>query len=167
MKRTIALMLSASLFLVACATAPTLYGPKNKDGIGFAEQKIESNRFTITFSGGTDASPLEVEKLALRRAAEMTIENNHTLFHVISKSTQRVGGHDNKGTNVGVSAGGGSRGSGVGVGIGFDLTPTRKSYETYLEILTSDKMLDTVSQDMVYNARSVLDASTLDQVVTE
>lgn len=146
------------LLLAACSTANTVYGPIDKSGIGFQEQKIESNRYSVVFTGDTDAPSSLVEKYALRRAAEITLDNGADWFRVASKSTYKVGGSSNRGTNVGVSAGGGSRGySGVGVGIGIDLTPDRSSFESRLEILTGVGDLPTEDKDTLYDAKSVLE----------
>ncbi|ACT59437.1 CC0125/CC1285 family lipoprotein [Hirschia baltica] len=149
--------------LVACASPSTVYAPMSKNGIGYQDQKIESNRFSVVFTGANDAPSLAVEKLALRRAAEITLENNHDWFRLVSKSTYQVGGRENNGTQIGVSAGGGSRGfSGVGVGIGFDLTPPSKSFESRLEIITGNELSPTDSEDLVYDARSILENSVQD-----
>lgn len=160
MSRISAVIIASTLMLAACATPTTVYAPANNSGIGFQDQKIESNRFSVIFTGDTDASMLEVEKLALRRAAEVTLANNASWFRVVTRSTDLIGGSKNRGTNVGVSAGGSSRGySGVGVGIGIDLTPTRKAYETRLEILTGSDLKPTTDEDMVYDAKSILESA--------
>ncbi|MFC7290452.1 CC0125/CC1285 family lipoprotein [Hirschia litorea] len=166
MLRKLALSLACASFLTACATPVTTYTPANKDGVGFADMKIESNRFNVVFTGDTDASQLEVENFALRRAAEITLDQNATWFRVVTKTSDIIGGTQNRGTSVGVSGGSGSRGGGVGVGIGFDLTPDRKAYQSRLEIITGSGPKPDGAEGRIYDAQSVIDTSSTNSTVS-
>ncbi len=160
MFRKIAVSIVCTSMLAACATPSTTYTPVDKSGIGFQDMKIESNRFNVVFTGDTDASQLEVENFALRRAAEITLDQKETWFRVVNKASDIIGGSQNRGTSVGVSGGSGSRGGGVGVGIGFDLTPDRKAYQSRLEIITGSGPKPAGAEGVIYDAQSVLDTST-------
>ena len=73
MKRLTLLTLAASaLALTACASlAP--YGPQaGPNGQGYAEQRIESNRFRVTYRGV--GAPGPVADMALLRAADLTVQ---------------------------------------------------------------------------------------------
>ena len=77
-----------SLTLVACATS-TPYAPANdRNGYGFAEQRIEDNRFRITFRGNSLTDRETVENFLLFRAAELTLQNNFDYFVVIEGDTE-------------------------------------------------------------------------------
>lgn len=74
-----------SLSLVACATT-TPYQPLQK-GEGYAEQKIESNRYRVTFNGNFRTNKQTVENYMLYRAAELTLSNGGTYFVVADRNT--------------------------------------------------------------------------------
>jgi hypothetical protein len=76
-----------ALALAACTT-PTVYAPmQHADGPGFAETRIEADRWRITFRGGSDAGPERVADLALLRAAQLTLQQGYDWFRV----TERFG----------------------------------------------------------------------------
>src|SRR5688572_15407508 len=138
MKRLVILSLAAStLALTACASlAP--YGPqRGPGGQGFAEQRIESDRYRVTYNGV--GAPGPVADYALLRAADLTTQSGYDWFEV----TQRwIDGRADSagGVRPSVSIGGGSsrygpyRASGVGVGVGIDISGPQPT-STTLEIV--------------------------------
>ena len=154
---TLPLVAAAGLALSACASlAP--YGPQaGPGGQGYAEQRIESNRFRITYNGVGAAGP--VADMALLRAAELTTAEGHDWFEV----TQRWidGRPDSAGgmrPSVSIGAGSGRYGgysaSGVGVGVGINLSgPSATS--TTLEVVMGDGPRP--DRPNAYDARSVQD----------
>lgn len=82
----LALAALATVGLAACATT-TPYQPL-KDGQGYAEQKIESNRYKVTFSGNSSTSKQTVENYLLFRAAEVTLANGYDYFVVADRDTE-------------------------------------------------------------------------------
>jgi len=79
-------LLLLSVALAACATV-TLYQPLH-DGYGYAEQKIEGARYRVSFAGN-DLTPRQaVENYLLYRAAELTLEQGHDYFVMVSPSTE-------------------------------------------------------------------------------
>lgn len=141
MIRTLAIAVSA-LSLSACASlAP--YGPQGgPGGQGYAEQRIESDRYRVTYNGV--GAPGPVADLALLRAADLTLEQGYDWFEV----TQRYvdGRPDSAGglrpslsVGYGSSSGryGGFRysGSSTGVGVGLNFSgpsPTSTMLEVRL-----------------------------------
>ncbi len=141
MIRTLAIAVSA-LSLSACASlAP--YGPQGgPGGQGYAEQRIESDRYRVTYNGV--GAPGPVADLALLRAADLTLEQGYDWFEV----TQRYvdGRPDSAGglrpslsVGYGSSSGryGGYRysGSSTGVGVGLNFSgpsPTSTMLEVRL-----------------------------------
>lgn len=132
------LLLSAAiaLSLAACTTPPTVYQPAaTSEAIGWRATKIENDRYRVSFRANADLKGPQVEDMALRRAAEITLADGYQWFRVVNRNTEQVDGRRGGGTSVGVGGSSGSYGSGVGVGIGFDLSPDSRKYETQLEIL--------------------------------
>lgn len=143
------------LALTACVSPPTVYGPATTaDTMGWRQTKIETDRYRVSFRANPDLKAQQVEDLALRRAAEITLQDGYEWFRVVTRNTELVGGRPNGGTSVGVGGSSGSFGSGVGVGIGLDLSPDTRKYETAMEILLGRgaKPADTDA----YEARAVL-----------
>jgi predicted small lipoprotein YifL len=107
--------------LAACATTPPTYGPApSSNAAGYSETQIESNRYFVTYRapGATEASTLE--DYALRRAAELTLQNGREWFWVDRRSVDDEAPRG--GPSVGVGVGGGSWGGsgGVGASVGFN-----------------------------------------------
>jgi hypothetical protein len=163
MKRlTLPLIAAAGLALSACASlAP--YGPQSSPGgQGYTEQRIESDRFRITYYGV--GAPGPVADLALLRAAELTLAQGHDWFEVTQRWTD--GRPDSAGglrPSVGVGYGSGrSSGrygsyssSGVGVGVGLNFSgPSPTS--TTLEVIMGDGARP--DRPNAYDARGVQDS---------
>ncbi len=120
----------------ACVTAVP-YGPAAKDGAkGYLVQPIESNRFRVSYRDN-DAETARTR--ALRRAAEITVENSAEWFQIVGayddqKNASRSGGSS---VSVGGSTGSYGRSSvGVGLGIGFPLGGSSTPTTHVLEIIT-------------------------------
>jgi hypothetical protein len=138
MKRLTLLTLAASaLALSACASlAP--YGPQmGPNGQGYAEQRIESNRWRVTYRGV--GAPGPVADMALLRAADLTVQNGFDWFEVTQRWTD--GRRDSAGglrPSVLIGAGSSRYGryssSGVGVGVGLDLSGPQPT-STVLEVV--------------------------------
>ncbi|MGH7026760.1 CC0125/CC1285 family lipoprotein [Brevundimonas sp.] len=159
MKRlTFSLIAVSALALTACASLAS-YGPQQgARGQGFSEQRIESNRFRVTYNGV--GAPGPVVDRALFRAAQLTVDQGYDWFEV----TQRWidGRPDSAGgvrPSVSIGAGssryGGYRSSGVGVGLGFDLSGPQPTSTTLEIVMGRGAKPD--SPD-AYDARRVQDA---------
>lgn len=81
---------AATLALAACATA-TPYQPAGFNGQrgGYAEQRIEENRFRVGFAGNSVTSRETVETYLLFRAAELTVQNGYDWFAATDRDTDR------------------------------------------------------------------------------
>ncbi|KAK0351560.1 hypothetical protein LTR94_024463 [Friedmanniomyces endolithicus] len=126
------------LALGGCASlAP--YGPQQaRGGQGYSDQKIESNRFRVTYDGV--GAPGAVADFALVRAADLTTEQGFDWFEITQSWTDgRPGGAGGVRPNVSIGAGSGRYGgysaSGVGVGLGLNFSgpsPTSTSIEVVM-----------------------------------
>ena len=91
LRRTpIALALVGALALGACATA-TPYQPAGYNGQrgGYSEQRLESDRFRVSFAGNSVTSRDQVEMSLLLRAAELTVEQGYDWFQTVDRATDR------------------------------------------------------------------------------
>ena len=104
-----------ALALAACTT-PTVYAPMARPGTsGYAETRIQSDRYRITFRGGSDASRNRVSDLALLRAAQIATEQGYDWFRI----AQRYGEvSPPKGPILSIGGGTSSYGRGGGVDVG-------------------------------------------------
>ena len=161
MKRLTILAIAASTAALAACASLAPYGPQAAPGgQGYAEQRIESDRYRVTYRGV--GAPGPVADLALLRAATLTTEQGYDWFEV----TQRyIDGRPDSagGIRPSLSIGGGSssygryRSSGVGVGLGLDLSGPQPT-STVLEIrLGRGQKPD---RPEAYDAREVRDALT-------
>ncbi len=156
------LIAAAGLTLSGCASlAP--YGPQHAPGgQGFAEQRIETNRYRVTYSGV--GAPGPVADFALLRAAEVTLQGGYDWFEVtqrwIDGRPDSAGGmRPSVDVGYGSSSYGGRYGgyssSGVGLGVGLNFTgPSPTS--TTLEIVTGNGAKP--DRPDAYDARGVQDA---------
>ena len=93
-----------AMALAACATATPYQSAgvaRGAGGFGYGEQRIETNRYAISFNGNALTERDKVENYLLYRASELTLEQGYDYFIVAKRAT------DNK-TSV-VPFGGSSR----------------------------------------------------------
>lgn len=86
MCRTI--LVSLLLALLAACGHPTFYQPAT-DGYGFVEQRLEANRYRVTFRGNSITPLPVVENYLLYRAAEITLQNGFDYFAIADKKTDK------------------------------------------------------------------------------
>ena len=136
MKRLIA-VLALGVALAACTSGPTRYIPAlDGNDMGYREQRLEQERYRISFRANPDLMAAEVEDMALRRAAELAIQNGYQWFQVVTRMTDVVGGSQTAGgPTIGIGGSSGSYGSSVGLGLGFNLGGDTRQYEATLEVL--------------------------------
>lgn len=145
MKRfTLPLIAAAALSVSACASLAPYGAQTGPGGQGYSEQRIENDRYRVTYYGV--GAPGPVADFALLRAAELTTQEGRDWFEV----TQRwIDGRPDSAGGVRPSVGvgyGSSRydgrygrysSSGVGVGVGLNFSgPSPTS--TTLEIIMGD-----------------------------
>jgi uncharacterized membrane protein YgcG len=123
---------SLALLLAACATS-TPYQPAQK-GLGYFDQKLESNRYRVSFTGSPRTSRETVENYVMYRAAELTLQNGYDYFVVADRQTQSV---PSSGSGLGFGFGLGSFGSsgGYSVGVGSDGGSGSAQYSSQADIL--------------------------------
>ena len=156
MKRlAIALTGLSALALSACASLAPYGAQMGPNGQGFSEQRIESNRYRVSYNGVGAAG--RVADWALLRAADLTTEQGYDWFEVTQSWTDgRPGGAG--GVRPSVSIGGGSSryggysASGVGVGVGLNFSGPQPTSTTLEVVLGRGQKPD---RPNAYDARSV------------
>jgi hypothetical protein len=73
--------------LAACVTA-TPYQPAQPRGFGYSEERLDQNKFRVTFRGNSLTKRETVEDYLLYRAAELTLQNGFSHFLVIGRDTE-------------------------------------------------------------------------------
>lgn len=147
-------LLGLMIALGACASSAPYKPAQSDTAIGYRAYPIEETRWRVTYRGGTpDAS----SDMALRRAAEVTLENGYEWFDVVYRDSERDTAA-RSGSRISI---GGATGSGGGVslggGIGFGLgSASSGNAWTSLEILLGRGPKP--DKPSVYDARAVLAA---------
>lgn len=90
MFKTSLLAAVTALALTACAT-PTAYAPAGSSGQfgGFTEQRLQNDRYAVSFSGNSVTSRDTVEMYLLYRSAELTLESGYDWFETDYRTTDR------------------------------------------------------------------------------
>jgi hypothetical protein len=78
-------LLIAALILTACVT-PTPYQAAGPN-YGYSEQRLDQNKFRVTFKGNSLTKRETVEDYLLYRAAELTRQNGYSHFLMASRDT--------------------------------------------------------------------------------
>ena len=85
------MLIGAGLGLAGCETA-TPYQPLERGTAqtgGFTDQKVETDRFRVTFQGNSLTSRQTVETYLLYRAASLTVEQGFDWFETVDRHTER------------------------------------------------------------------------------
>ena len=79
----------AGLFiLAACASAPDYREASSDRGSGYSESRIETNRYIVSYRLNSN-DYTRARELALRRAAELTLESGFDTFELVTESSDR------------------------------------------------------------------------------
>lgn len=80
-------VLALAVALTGCATTTAYQAKAPNSTQGFADTKLEDNRYRISFSGNTVTSRETVETYLLYRAAELTLAQGFDTFLVVDRHT--------------------------------------------------------------------------------
>jgi hypothetical protein len=84
--------LAGTTALAACSSGPTPYQPASAAGAyerGYAETKIENDRYRISFKGNSLTDRETVENYLLYRAAELTLQSGYDTFTIVNRDTDK------------------------------------------------------------------------------
>jgi len=124
-----------SLLVLAACTTPTPYETVAENDYGYSEQKVEDNRYRVTFAGNSATKRETVENYLLYRAAELTVANGFTYFHIANQNTDKSTNYQSSGPSVGVFGGRSRGGFGWRIGSDFDLRENESRYTAIAMIL--------------------------------
>ena len=79
----------ALVFIVAGCETSTPYAPAGASGYGFSDQRIERNRYRITFRGNSLTDKDTVETYLLFRAAELAVQSGYDYFTLVESDTEK------------------------------------------------------------------------------
>jgi hypothetical protein len=152
------------LAAVAACSYPTPYQPATTEkGEGYTTQRIEQNRFRISFRGNSVTSRQTVDTYMLYRAAEVTLQNGGDYFLVVNKDVDKNTGYESYGDDLAWGWGGGwgwrhhGFGGFGGYGGGYDYTRPINTYDAIADIVTN-KGQKPANNPYAYDAREVLNA---------
>ena len=137
------------LALAACATA-TPYQPLSGD-TGYTEQRLEANRYRVSFAGNSSTPRETVETYLLYRAAELTLDNQYDWFTLSARDTEAAPAKSGFSFGIGGFSGGSHSGVGLGVGTG---TPRTPEYSNSAEVVMY-KGTKPDNDPHAYNAREL------------
>lgn len=135
MYRLLVPLLTGALLLAGCATA-TPYQPV-KRGYGYSEQRLEADRYRVSFFGNNRTAYDTVTNYVLYRAAEVTLDNAYDHFVIIDRSTQgqaQAGGGPNVGIGLGGIRFGGNSAFGISVGTSTSVGNSGDAYRATADI---------------------------------
>lgn len=160
MPRTLRYALSVllpMLVLAGCAS-PTPYRPLT-GGYGYSEQKIESNRYRVFFSGNSETPLTTIQNYLLYRAAQVTLAQGKDYFVIVDRVVQPEYSGDygpEVGGFFGHGFGWGGSGFGFGTGVGFGTGgPILTDYSAYADIVLYSGPKP-ANNPRAYDAREVL-----------
>ena len=155
------LLIAAASLLAACVTATPYRAAEHEHDYGYQQQKIEQDRYRLSFAGNSSTSRQTVENYLLYRAAELTLEQGKDYFIVIKSDTEK--NTEQHSTVVGAPSFhfgyGHHRGYGHhhSYGVGFNIINTNYSdYQAFGVILLKAGKKPADNHD-AYDARQVLE----------
>jgi hypothetical protein len=80
--------LALAVALSACATVNPYHPAARPGGYGYSEQRLETDRFRISFQGDTATKRPEVENYLLFRSAEVTLQSGYDYFVVTNRANE-------------------------------------------------------------------------------
>ena len=123
--------------------------------MGYRATRIEADRYRVSFRANPDLKAPQVEDMALRRAAEITLQNGYQWFLVVNRFTDLVGGYTPAAARASASADHPAPMARAWASASaFDLSPDSRRYESTLEILLGSGAKP-ASPD-AYEARAIL-----------
>lgn len=78
--------LAGLILMTACASMPEYREAANQRSAGYSETRIESNRYSVSYRLNNDDYG-RARELAMRRAAELTLESGFGTFELVTESS--------------------------------------------------------------------------------
>ncbi|MEL7031609.1 MAG: hypothetical protein AAGL97_04395 [Pseudomonadota bacterium] len=78
----------SALLIVGCASTPIYERAEDLNDFGYSDQKIEENRYRVSYNGDASTPRAMVENYLLYRMSEITLEQDYDYFKVIDTDTE-------------------------------------------------------------------------------
>jgi hypothetical protein len=91
--------LAMTLALASCATTPPYQPASSNYGYGYSDQRLEQNRFRVSFNGDSTTERDQVEDFLLYRSAELTLQSGYDYFVIADRGTDTKRQYDNYGSS--------------------------------------------------------------------
>jgi hypothetical protein len=151
--------------VTACQTPTPYKAALTPNDDGYSTQRLEANRFRISFRGNSLTTRQTVDTYMLFRAAEVTLQNAGDYFIVVNKDVDKSTAYENYGDDLAWGWGGGwgwrhgfgGPGFGGGFSGGIDYTRPISSYDAIADIVTY-RGPKPAANPYAYDAREVLNA---------
>lgn len=77
-----------ALVMAGCASVPIYEPALDKNDFGYSDQRIEENRYRVSYNGDASTPRATVENYLLYRMSEITLEQDYDYFKVINTDTE-------------------------------------------------------------------------------
>lgn len=150
-------ILTSILALSACVAGPTPYQPAGDARYGYSEQRLQSDRYRVSFSGNELTEKDTVQNYLLFRAAELTLADGYRYFRFFDEQVERIEEGDDQAVIVAVGNGIYTYPVILGTQLGTDNTSRRYQASAQFRMLTEQPVpSDSPSDaDFVFDAREV------------
>ena len=78
----------AALSIAGCESVPIYERAESLNDFGYSDQKIEDNRYRVSYNGDASTPRAMVEDYLLYRMSEITLEQDYDYFKVIDTDTE-------------------------------------------------------------------------------
>jgi len=159
-RRISKLAAAAGLAVLAACSYPTPYQPAaSPKGTGYTTQRLESNRFRVSFKGNAITSRQTVDTYMLYRCAEVTAQAGYDYFIIVNKDVDKNTMYETYGDDLawGWGGGWGWRHGWGGFGMGYEQARPISSYDAIADIVAL-RGRKPVDNPYAYDAQDVLNA---------
>jgi hypothetical protein len=81
--------LGALVLIAGCAQQPPYFGPKDSDhATGYTDERLDQNRYRVTYTGNSATARETVEDFLLLRSAQVTLQSGFGHFVFDTRDTQ-------------------------------------------------------------------------------
>jgi hypothetical protein len=79
---------AAFVALVTACVTPTPYQPAQPQGFGYTEERLDQNKYRVSFRGNAQTKRETVEDYLLYRSAELTLQGGYDHFILVGRDTE-------------------------------------------------------------------------------
>jgi hypothetical protein len=84
LSRVLCFIGTLAFLLASCGPVPTPYQPRDSDGYGYTDTHLGDNTYRVTFVGNPQTPIESVDRYALYRSAQVTLERGADYFTIVT-----------------------------------------------------------------------------------